>query len=121
MIASDNRFKDRVFFKGSIPMSNLRNIYPQHRLMVNMAMETIDKTMLEGMLFGIYPITTPANSQAIGLPVWPMGETPKDVADFIKSGVWTSYGVGELAKIVEEKHSLPALIQKMSNFITRGN
>ena len=85
-----------------------------------MAMETIDKTMLEAMLFGLYPVTTPGNSQAIGLPVWPAGETAEDLADFIREGKWRAYDRQYLQAIVKEKHSLPALITKMLGYITKG-
>jgi glycosyltransferase involved in cell wall biosynthesis len=111
----------RVFFKGPVPMSQLKDIYPLYRIMVNMASETIDKTILEGMIFGLYPVTTPGNSAAIGLPVCPKGEKPEDIADFIISNKWKDYGAVQLRKIVEEKHSLRALIGKMLKYINNGN
>ncbi|MCX6731766.1 MAG: glycosyltransferase [Candidatus Parcubacteria bacterium] len=111
----------RIIFKGSVPMRQLRNIYSSYRIMLNMASETIDKTMLEGMIFGLYPVTTPGNSKAIGLPVWPESEKPKDIAEFILSEKWKDYNINQLKGIVEEKHSLRALVGKMLKFIIKGN
>lgn len=111
----------RVFFRGPVPMSQLKNIYPLHRIMINMASETIDKTMLEGMIFGLYPVTTPANSRAIGLSIYPDGEKSEDIANFIVSKKWENYNTDQLRKIVEEKHGLKALIGKMLKYIGNGN
>ena len=113
--------ENRVIFKGPVPMAELKKIYPQFRLMINMAMETIDKTMLEAMLFGIYPVTTPANSRAIGLPIWPKGEAPEDIAEFILNGEWKKFDKGYLQKIVQEKHNLSLLVKKMLTYIIKGN
>lgn len=88
--------------------------------MVNMASETIDKTMLEGMLFGVYPVTTAGNSRAIGLPEAPKDDSPEAVAVFIKSGVWQKYDQRFLSEIVREKHSLEALVGKMGGYIEKG-
>lgn len=89
--------------------------------MVNMASETIDKTMLEGMLFGVYPVTTPTNSRAIGLPVWPQDESPRAIADFILQSDWQKYDVNYLRNIVKTRHSLRALVSKMLNYVKNGN
>src|SRR3989338_5565417 len=102
--------KDRVFFLGPVPMAALKRVYPRYRVMVNMASETIDKTMLEGMLYGVYPVTTPANSRAIGLPLAPKDETPESVADFIVGEQWKQFDEHSLKRIVENKHSLSSLI-----------
>jgi glycosyltransferase involved in cell wall biosynthesis len=110
----------RVEFKGPVPPETLRTIYAKHRLFVNLASETIDKTMVECMLFGLYPVTTPANSRAIGLPVYPNGETPKDIAEFIEGGLWRGYSASALQEIVRTGHSLSALISKMSAYIKEG-
>lgn len=120
MLAEDERYRGRVFFKGSLPMSELKNIYPRYRLMINMALETIDKTMLECMLFGVYPITTKSNSVAIGLPAYPENDAPESIARFILEGTWRNYDRAYLERIVREKHSLPALIQKMNVYIVPG-
>lgn len=113
--------EERVIFKGPVPMGDLKNVYPLYRIMVNMARETIDKTMLEGMIFGIYPVTTPRNSKAIGLPLSPGSENPEDIAKFILSGLWSQYKTEQLKSIVKEKHSLKFLITRMSKLITEGN
>lgn len=112
--------QSRVIFKGPVPMSELQLVYPQHHFMFNMASETIDKTMLEGMLYGMYPVTTSGNAQAIGLSVFPEDEDPETLARFIQSKKWEEIEPQTLRKIVETKHSLPALIQKMSTYIKEG-
>jgi len=109
--------KDRVFFAGPVKMDQLKNIYIKHRLMVNMAYETIDKTMLEAMVFGAYPITTMANSKAIGLPVFPKDDASETIAKFIIDGEWKKYKQKDLLSIVIENHSLPALIKNLSTYI----
>lgn len=112
--------ESRVFFKGPVPMDELKNIYPQHRLMINMASETIDKTMLEAMVFGIYPITTKGNTEAIGLSEFPENDEPETIAQFILSKRWERYNKNDLLNLVKEKHSLPALIEKMNKYIKYG-
>ncbi len=109
--------KDRVFFKGPVPMPELKKIYGTYRLMVNMASETIDKTMLEVMLFGMYPITTKGNSEAIGLPVSIEHDDPKEIAAFILSEKWKQYDSAYLKNIVVQQHSLSSLIKKMNMYI----
>lgn len=111
----------RVVFKGPVPMHQLKNIYPLYRVMINMAPETIDKTVLEGMLFGLYPVTTPGNSKAIGLPIWPESDSPEDIARFIFSEKWRNYHLQQLRAIVGERHSLKVLIGKMLKFIKSGD
>ncbi len=112
--------EQRVHFKGPLPMPELKQVYPRYRLMVNMAMETIDKTMLEGMLYGLYPVTTPGNAKAIGLPLAPDAETPEAVASFILSKQWERYDEAYLKQIVEEKHSLQSLVKQMNTYIKPG-
>lgn len=121
VLVKEKKLQGRVFFKGPVPMAELKNVYYSYRIMVNMAPETIDKTILEGMVFGLYPVTTPGNSQAIGLSVWPTGESPERIADFILSKEWQNYSESQLRAIVIEKHSLKALIGKMLKFIIQGN
>lgn len=119
-LAGEAPYAGRVFFKGSLPMHKLKDVYPLHRLMVNMASETIDKTMLECMLFGCYPVTTPGNSKAIGLPEYPQGEEPADLAAFILGGTWKQISPEALRAIVQERHSLAVLVQKMAAIIRPG-
>lgn len=119
-MASAIPYAGRVTFMGSLPMSELKNIYPRYRIMLNLAKETIDKTMLEGMIYGLFPVTTPGNSKAIGLPVYPADETPEALAEFILKGRWKLTSSEQLKQIVAEKHSLSALIKKMGTYIRAG-
>jgi len=89
--------------------------------MVNMASETIDKTMCEGMLFGVYPVTTKGNSLAIGLPVYPENDEPETVARFIREGKWRIFNREYLADIVRKRHSLESIVSTMKNYIAAGN
>lgn len=86
-----------------------------------MASETIDKTMLEAMCNGVFPVTTSGNSFAIGLPSAPENETPKAIADFILAGKATHFSQDELKTIVETKHGLNNLVSKMGEYIRKGN
>ncbi|MBI4268466.1 glycosyltransferase family 4 protein, partial [Candidatus Uhrbacteria bacterium] len=109
-LVTAERLEHRVTFKGPLPMHQLKEVYAQHRVMVNMASETIDKTMLEGMLFGVYPITTKTNSEAIGLPASIGRDDPKEIAKFILSEKWKPYDSVYLANIVKDRHSLSSLV-----------
>lgn len=111
----------RVTFHGPVPMPELRQVYPRHRIMVNMAFETIDKTMLEGMLYGLYPVTTKANANAIGLIDGPAEDTPKAIADFILDEQWKRITRKALREHVIAEHSLSALVRKMAQYIREGN
>ena len=119
-LVRSEHLESRVKFAGPVPMPELRAIYPKYRLMVNMAYETIDKTMLEAMLFGIYPVTTKANSIAIGLTTYPENDDPETVAGFIREGEWQVYDRYRLHSIVEQNHSLRSLIGKMKQYISQG-
>lgn len=119
-LVSELGVTDRVQFMGPIPMDELKEIYPRYRVMCNMAYETIDKTMVEGMLFGIYPVTTPGNAKAIGLPVYPQDESPQTLATFIREEKWKEVSPSELRRIVEERHSLHSLIGRMADYIKPG-
>lgn len=112
--------ESRVKFMGPVPMDELKSIYPNYKLMVNMAPETIDKTVLEGMLFGLYPITTAGNSKAVGLPIYPEQDDPQVIADFILGGAWKRYSRYDLQEIVKMKHSLKVLISKLLDYIGSG-
>ncbi len=119
-IVAKEGLQDRVSFKGPVPMDELKDIYPKYRLMINMASETIDKTMLEAMLFGIFPITTSGNTGAIGLNVHPRDDSSESIAEFILSKQWEKYNKDDLFNLVQEKHSLSALIRKMNKYIEYG-
>ena len=110
---------DRVKLMGSVPMPELLKIYPQYQIMVNMALETIDKTMIEAMLAGLQVVTTSNNARAIGLPDFPKEETPEAIAEYIKNINFLS--IEESRKIVKENHSLESLVKKMGEYIKAGN
>ncbi len=112
---------DHVTFKGSAPAKDLPVIYCRHHLVLNMASETIDKTMLEAMTCGCYPVTTKANAQAIGIPAAPEADTPEAVAAFIKTyAAKAPIDAHKMDAIVEQRHSLAALIEKMDRYIGPG-
>ncbi len=115
-----HNLQGRVCFKGPVPMSQLKQVYRQHRLLLNMASETIDKTMLEAMLFGLYTVTTKSNSESIGLPFAPIEDTPEAVASFILEKKWNVIHTNDLQKIVKERHSAQKLIHNMSKYIFPG-
>lgn len=112
--------KERVVFQGPLPMPQLRTIYPRHRIMINMASETIDKTMLEAMCNGVFPVTTSANMKAIGLSKELSAETAEGLAQFILSGEAESISSGDLLAVVEQNHSLKKLVEKLKVYIEAG-
>ncbi|OGL73263.1 hypothetical protein A3E39_01325 [Candidatus Uhrbacteria bacterium RIFCSPHIGHO2_12_FULL_60_25] len=118
-LVSSLGLKDRVKFMGAIPMPELRNIYPRYRVFVNMVPKTIDKTVLEAMYCGLTPVINCAHADAIGYPDAPADDSPESVALFIKT--MTQKSRAELRRIVEERHSLQSLIEKMSVYIRPGN
>lgn len=105
--------ESRVKFCGPVPMVKLRSKYPQHRIMINMASETIDKTMLEAMSNGVFPVTTSANMQAIGMETRLGEETPENIARFISDHAYQKYSPIELKQIVSERHSLASLVSRL--------
>lgn len=109
----------RVKFMGSVPMPELRAIYPHYQIMVNMAPETIDKTVVEGMLAGVQPVTTSGNALAIGIPTSPKDDSPKTIAEYILK--LELLPIQQLQKIARDRHSLESLIKKMGEYITKGN
>ncbi len=117
-LVSSLGLESRVTFHGTVPMEQLKEIYPQHRFILNMASETIDKTMLEAMTCGCYPVTTKKNAEAIGLLSAPDEDTPEAVAAFIQHFQGTN--ADELYRIVAECHSLEGMIAKMDEFIAKG-
>lgn len=112
---------NRVTFKGSAPATELPHIYVAHRLILNMASETIDKTMLEAMTCGCYPVTTAGNAKAVGIPAAPAADTPEAVAVFIRTYAHKPpLTAGEMYHVVEERHSLASLVEKMDSYIRTG-
>lgn len=119
-LVTENNLEQRVNFNGPVPMPELRAQYPQYRIMINMASETIDKTMLEAMCNGVYPVTTAGNLEAIGLPERLSADVPKAIADFILSAKPLQLNQSELVSIVKTKHSLEKLVESMSEYIKKG-
>lgn len=125
--------ESRVTFHGTAKLLDLPEIFSRHRLILNMASETIDKTMLEAMTCGCYPVTTARNAAAIGLrsygsygrqvgiPFAPAEDTPEAIAAFIQEYREDApLQPDEMYRIVEERHSLKSLIGKMDRYIRAG-
>ncbi len=112
----------RVTFHGTTPMHTLPALYQTHRLILNMASETIDKTMLEAMTCGCYPVTTERNAQAIGLPAAPTADTPEQLAVFIQFYATQDLPAtpDELYEIVRSKHSLDGIVERMDRYVHPG-
>lgn len=112
---------DRVIFHDTLAMKDLPDIYARHRLILNMASETIDKTMLEAMTCGCYPVTTARNAQAIGIPIAPESDEPQAIADCVRSCLdHPPLSPEEMYAIVAKHHSLAALMERMDAFIRPG-
>jgi glycosyltransferase involved in cell wall biosynthesis len=118
-LVRDLKLFDRVKFMGSRPMPELRSVYPRFREFINMVPKTIDKTALEAMYSGLTPILASDQAEAIGWKDHPTDDSPEAIAAFIRNMVTKSRG--ELRKIVIERHSLKALIEKMAVYIRPGN
>ncbi len=111
----------RVTFHGTMPMDKLPQVYAQHRLVLNMASETIDKTMLEAMTCGCYPVTTAANAKAIGIPEAPSADTPEAIAEFVQRYAQTApISADDMYRIISQGHSLHGLMAKMDEYIGKG-
>ncbi|MEQ1849548.1 MAG: glycosyltransferase family 4 protein [Candidatus Peribacteraceae bacterium] len=132
-LVQELKLSNRVTFHGSAPMNALHEIYAAHTLILNMASETIDKTMLEAMTCGCYPVTTMRNARSIGLVdalkksknedllAAPAADTPEAIASFIveHSGD-TPLNADEMYEVVRTRHSLVSLIEKMCGYMERG-
>ena len=113
--------ESRVTFHGTAKLLDLPEIFSRHRLILNMASETIDKTMLEAMTCGCYPVTTARNAAAIGIPFAPAEDTPEAIAAFIQEyRELAPLQADEMYRIVAERHSLQTLIAKMDHYISTG-
>ena len=111
----------RIHFHGTVPMGDLPSIYVQHHLILNLASETIDKTMLEAMTCGCYPVTTRANAYAIGLPIGVAADTPEAISMFVQvHSLRAPMKAEEMYRTVLERHSLSGLITKMDQYIRSG-
>lgn len=112
--------QDRVAFHGTVPMAKLPELYASSRLLLNMASETIDKTMVEALTCGCYPVTTTANAKAIGLPAAPSTDTPEAIAAFVKKNADSLPLSSDQMYEVAKKHSLEGLVCTMGEFIKAG-
>lgn len=111
----------RVEFCGSVPFHGLATIYTAHRFILNFAKETIDKTMLEALTCGCYPITTLQNATAIGLPQAPAQDTPAAAAATIMALFDAPVIPAEaLYHIVAERHSLSGIVATMDGYMASG-
>lgn len=120
-LVADLKLQSRVTFHGTIPMQKLPDLYARHRLLLNMASETIDKTMLEAMTCGCYPVTTMGNAAAIGISHAPSEDTPEAIAEFVKTYADTAPIDGDaMYRAVETHHSLEGLVKKMGEYIRVG-
>lgn len=117
-LLDDPRLRGRVRLMGSVPMPELRGVYPRYRTLINLVPDTIDKTVLEGMYCGLTPVITRGQAKAIGYPDAPRDETPEAIAEFILG--MRMKPREELQRIVRERHSLPALVEKMGAYIRPG-
>lgn len=118
---SELQLSERVRFHGTIPMEKLPAVYASHRLILNMASATIDKTMLEAMTCGCTPVTTHENADAIGIAASPIEDTPRAIASFIETYTNASpMPAEEMYRVVAEKHSLGGLIATMDRYMREG-
>lgn len=118
---NNNKLQSRVFFASSAPMRQLRGIYPCYSVLINMASETIDKTVIEAMCCGVFPITTKRNAEAIGIFDAPENDSPKEIARFIKElSPYSEERKDRLQKIVKRKHNLESTVEKMLEYIKEG-
>jgi glycosyltransferase involved in cell wall biosynthesis len=116
-LVQDLGLQSRVTFHGTVPMSALPQIYSEHRLLFNMASETIDKTMIEVMTCGCYPVTTVANAKAIGLQPAPSADTPEAIAAFVLQYSARLPLEADAMYEIAKKHSLEGLVCKMGGFM----
>ncbi|MFA6523237.1 MAG: glycosyltransferase [Candidatus Peribacteraceae bacterium] len=111
----------RAAFHGTVPLHLLPQVYSMHRLILNEASETIDKTMLEAMTCGCYPVTTKRNAEAIGIPFAPEEDTPEAIAAFVtEHAERLPMNPEEMYNVVKERHSLEGLVRKMGEYIRSG-
>lgn len=117
-LAETPKLKGRVRFMGSVPMPELRDVYPHYRVIANLVPQTIDKSALEAMYCGLTPVLARDHAAAIGYPTAPKSEEPSDIAEYIRN--LTPMPREELRKIIDAKHSLPSLVEKMAAYIREG-
>ncbi len=126
-LACELGLQDRVTFHGTILARDLAHVYASHFLILNMASETIDKSMLEAMTCGCYPVTTARNAQAIGLTevvgdtAAPAEDTPESLAAFVRANASRPpMSADTMYDVVATRHSLASLIDQMDSSIRPG-
>lgn len=117
-LVRDLKLQGRVTFMGSRPMGELRGVYPKFRTFINLVPRTLDKTVLEAMYCGLTPIVTRGHANAIGWKEYPADDSHEAIASYIQSLRIASRD--ELRHLVEERHSLRSLIEKMAVYIKPG-
>ncbi len=118
-LAESSALKGRIKFMGSVPMPELRQVYPRYRVIANLVPQTIDKSVLEAMYLGLTPIIAPDQAEAIGYPDSPKSLSPEDIANFILNLKLKKRE--DLRRIILERHSLKSLVRRMSEYIIKGN
>lgn len=114
--------ENRVVFHGTVPSHQLADLYRAHRFIMNMASETIDKSMLEAMTCGCYPVTTMRNAHAIGLSAAPETDTPEEIVAFIEQYLEKPPMTGaELYEVVRSRHSLDGIVERMDQYVSSGS
>lgn len=120
-LVTELQLSDRVRFHPSVAAKDLPALYASHRLILNMASETIDKTMLEAMTCGCYPVTTARNAAAIPLPAAPNADTPEAIAAFVRQYAQQApMSDLEMYDTVAKHHSLESIVSKMDQYIRSG-
>jgi len=120
-LITELKLEHRVRIHASVLSKDLPALYQSHRFSLNMASETIDKTMLEAMTCGCMPITTHGNSNAIGLVYSPVNENPAVIAAFIQECIKDApVSADALYEIIKTRHSLEKIIETMDSYIRSG-
>lgn len=120
-LVESHSLQSLVYFRGSVSMYKLREIYPRYSVIINMAPETIDKTVVEAMSCGVLPVTTKRNAQAIGIDRAPESDDPREVARFIEQlSPYSEERKRKLQGIVKSNHDLEGLVKKFLSYIKDG-
>jgi glycosyltransferase involved in cell wall biosynthesis len=120
-LVKNMHLEHRITFHPSVPIKDLPALYQRHRFILNMATETIDKTMLEAMTCGCFPVVTPRNAEAVGLPIAQEEDNPASVAAFLRDHTVTAPVAGPvLYDIVQKRHSLEHIVELIDSYIQKG-
>lgn len=119
-LVSELHLESRVRFLPPLSMAQLKETYPKYKFFVNMAHETLDKTMVECLSSGMWLVTSPRNAQSIGLSRAPKDASPEAVAAFIEELQKKSIDPEKTYQVLAERHDLQKTIEKMDHHISRG-